>query len=62
VSQTEVEREVVAVLGVLARGTNGPFGGPWKHLAVPTRLPVCIQPALGVSCRSGWRSITEIPA
>jgi len=26
------------VFGVLARGTNGPFRGSWKHFAVQTRL------------------------
>jgi len=43
VSQTQVERGAVAVFGVLARGTNGPFRGPWKHLAVQTRLPVAFN-------------------
>ena len=36
-SQTQVERGAVAAFGVLARGTNDLFSGPWKHLAVKTR-------------------------
>jgi hypothetical protein len=39
----KVERRAVAVFGVLARGTNGPFRGTWKHLAVQTRLPVAFN-------------------
>ena len=33
-----VARVAVAVFGVLVRGTNDPFRGPWKHLALQTRL------------------------
>ena len=36
-SQAQGPRGPVAVFGILPSGTNGPFQGPWKHLAVRTR-------------------------
>jgi hypothetical protein len=38
-----VERGAVAVFGVLARGANGPFHGPWKNLALQTRLTIAFS-------------------
>ena len=40
VSEAQVERGAVAVLGVLATGTDGPFRCPRKHLALQTRPKV----------------------
>ena len=41
-SETQVDRGAVAAFGVLAIGTNGPFRGPWKHLALQTRLTIAL--------------------
>jgi hypothetical protein len=43
VSETRVERGAVASFGVLARGTNGAFHDPWKHVAQQTRLAFAIR-------------------
>ena len=40
VSEARGERGAVAVFGVLRRGQNDPFPGPWKHPALQTRVTI----------------------
>jgi len=40
VSEARVEGWVVAAFGVRAGGTDGPFCGPRKHLALQPRLTI----------------------
>jgi hypothetical protein len=67
VSETRVARGVVAVFGVLARGTNGTFSGPRKHRALQTQPTVqhstaqLHSAALKCMLSGGPDSIIEIP-
>jgi hypothetical protein len=45
VSEARVERGSVSSLGILRGGKSGPFHGPWKYLAVETRLTVAFSGA-----------------